>query len=254
MFNILNNISMSTVINFFWKVWLKLNLLTKDVDNDYIAEVSTIGNTKRNEDIAWTIIEEGSEIKYDTLLSILNQRDRIERQMVQQGSSVQTGNIRLSPRVSGSWLGSNAKFDPEVHKKTLDATITAEMREVLEEVGIEILGVKDSGAYIGLVTDTFTGMTDGTVTANEDILIEGDKLKIMPEGEAGLGVFFIDSTGSAIPVTRRLTQNDPKKIIARVPALPAGEYILRVVTCFSNGTTTLKEARIIEYTKLLIIK
>ena len=25
---------------FFWKVWLKLNLLTRDVDNDYIAEVA----------------------------------------------------------------------------------------------------------------------------------------------------------------------------------------------------------------------
>jgi hypothetical protein len=27
--------------NFFWKVWLRPNLLTKDVDNDYVAEVST---------------------------------------------------------------------------------------------------------------------------------------------------------------------------------------------------------------------
>jgi hypothetical protein len=243
---------MAAVIKFFWKVWLRLNLLTKDVDNDYIAEVSTVGNTCRNEDIARTIIEEGSEIKYDTLLSILNQRDRIERQMVLQGSSVQTGNVRLSPRVSGSWLGSNAKFDPDVHKKTLDTSLTADMREALEEVGIEILGVKDSGAFIGLVTDTSTGLADGIITANEDILIEGDKLKIMPEDEAGLGIFFVDNSGNAIPVTRRLTQNDPKKIIARVPALPVGEYTLRVVTRFSNSTQLLKESRIIEYDKKLI--
>jgi hypothetical protein len=244
---------MATVIKFFWKVWLRLNLLTKDVDNDYTAEVSTVGNTKHNEDIARTIIEEGSEIKYDTLLSILNQRDRIERQMVQQGSSVQTGNVRLSPRINGSWLGSNAKFDPDVHKKTLDATITNEMREALEEVGIEVLGIKDSGAFIGLVTDTSTGLNDGTITANEDILIEGDKLRIIPEDEAGLGIFFIDSSGNAIPVTRRLTQNDPKKIIARVPELPAGEYTLQVVTRFSSGLQLLKEARVIEYDKKLIV-
>jgi hypothetical protein len=244
---------MASAIRFLWKVWLRLNLLTKDVDNDYTAEVSTTGNTKRNEDIAQTIIEEGSEIKYDTLLSILNQRDRIERQMVQQGSSVQTGNIRLSPRVSGSWLGSNAKFDPNVHKKTLDATITAEMREALEEVGIEILGVKDSGAYIGLVTDTFTGMTDGTITANEDILIEGDKIKITPEGEEGIGIFFVNKHGEEHFVDRRLTQNDPKKIIARVPGIH-GEYTLRIVTRFSSGNKILNEARIIEYNKLLIVQ
>lgn len=40
----------------FWKVWLKLNLLTKDVDNDYMAEVSTVGKTTRNEDIARRIV------------------------------------------------------------------------------------------------------------------------------------------------------------------------------------------------------
>lgn len=240
-------------IRFLWKVWLRLNLLTKDVDNDYTAEVSTTGNTKRNEDIARTIIEEGSEIKYDTLLSILNQRDRIERQMVLQGSSVQTGNVRLSPRVSGGWLGSNAKYDPNIHKKTLDATPTADMRESLEEVGIEVLGIKDSGAFIGLVTDTSTGLTDGIITANEDIMIEGDKLKIMPEDDNKLGIFFINKDGKELQVTRRLTQNDPKKIIARVPELEKGEYILRVVTRFSTSSQLLKETRVIEYDKKLIV-
>ncbi|GGJ96942.1 MULTISPECIES: hypothetical protein [Parabacteroides] len=33
----------------------------------------TVGKTSRNEDIAKRIVEEGSEIKYDTLLSIINQ-------------------------------------------------------------------------------------------------------------------------------------------------------------------------------------
>lgn len=86
--------------NFFWKIWLRLNLLTQDIDNDYTAEVSTIGNTKRNDDIARAIVKEGSEIKYDTLLSILNQRDRIVRQMVQEGNSVLDGCCHITPRVS----------------------------------------------------------------------------------------------------------------------------------------------------------
>ena len=43
----------------FWKVWLRLNLLTKDVDNDYTAEVSTMKNSLRNEDIAQRIVNEG---------------------------------------------------------------------------------------------------------------------------------------------------------------------------------------------------
>jgi hypothetical protein len=242
-----------SVIKFIWKVWLRLNPLTKDVDNDYTAEVSTTGNTKRNEDIARTIIDEGSEIKYDTLVNILNRRDRIERNMLQQGSSVQSGNVRLSPRVNGSWQGRNARYDALVNRLSIDAVITADMREALKEVSVEVLGVKDGVAYIGMVTDTVTGLTDGTVTPNDDILIEGDRLKVAPEGEDGTGVFFADSAGQQYPVTRRLTQNDPKKILARVPQLPVGEYTLRIVTRYSTGSTLLNEPRVIEYDKLLII-
>ena len=92
------------VYEFFWKIWLRLNLLTKDVDNDYTAEVSTMKNTFRNEDIARAIVVEGSEIKFDTMLSIINQHDRIIREKVQQGYSVLTETCQFTPRVSGSWL------------------------------------------------------------------------------------------------------------------------------------------------------
>ncbi|MDR1679053.1 MAG: DUF4469 domain-containing protein [Prevotellaceae bacterium] len=242
-----------SVAKFFWKIWLRLNLLTKDVDNDYIAEVSTTGNTKRNEDIAREIGEEGSEIKYDTLLSVLNQRDRIVCHMLQQGNSVLDGCTYISPRVLGNWIGANAKFDPADHKVTVDMMPSSELRAALTQVGVEILGVKNSGAFIGLVTDAATGLTDGTITAGDDILIEGDKLKIAPEGEGETGVFFINAEGESTAVTRRLTENSPKKLIARVPALPAGEYTLRVVTRFTTASTLLKEARSIEYNKPLII-
>lgn len=239
---------------FFWKVWLRANLLTKDVDNDYIAEVSTVNETRRNEDIASRILEVGSEISYDTILSVLNRSDNVVRSMLQSGQSVQTGVCRLSPRVSGTWLGSNATFDPAVHKITLDIVPTAEMREALTSVGVEVLDVKGSGAYIGLVTDTATGLTDGTITAGDDILIEGDKIRIAPDDDDTLGVFLVDSTGKATKVTRRLTQNDPKTVLARVPALPAGDYTLRIVTRFSNASTSLKEARTIVYARLLTVK
>lgn len=239
---------------YFWKVWLRLNLLTKEVLNDYVASVSVTGKTSlRNSDIARLIIEEGSEFQYETLLNILEQSDRIIRRQVQQGSSVLTGVCQISPRVSGAWIGANAKFDPKVHKVTVDLTPSAEMRAALKEVGVETLGVKDDGAFIGLVTDTFTGATDGVITAGDDICIEGEKIKIAPDGDPETGIFFVDEAGVATPVTRRLTQNDPKRIIARVPDLPAGMYTLRIVTRFSNSTQLLKGLRTIEYDLLLTV-
>ncbi|MDR1154473.1 MAG: DUF4469 domain-containing protein [Bacteroidales bacterium] len=242
-----------SAIKFIWKVWLRLNFLTRDVDNDYVAEVSTTGKKAlRNADIARLIKESGSELKYETLLSILDQGDRIIREKLQEGHSVLTGCCRFTPRVTGTWIGANAKFDAAVHQIALDIVPSAEMRAALKEVGVEVLGVKDGGAYVGLVTDTATGLADGTVTPGDDILVEGDRLKIAPD-EAGLGVFFVDAAGAAVPVTRRLTQNDPKKLIVRVPALAPGQYTLRIATRFSNSKTFLTEPRIIEYGKLLTV-
>jgi hypothetical protein len=80
-----------SIFRFFWKVWLRLNLLTKDVDNDYIAEVSTAGKTSlRSTDIARRIKDAGSELKYEIILSVLDQGDRIIREQVQAGYSVLT--------------------------------------------------------------------------------------------------------------------------------------------------------------------
>lgn len=238
----------------FWKIWLRENLLTKDVDNDYIAEVSTEKSTLRNEDIARRIIDEGSEIKYDTVLSLLNQGDRIIRTAVQQGFSVLTQTCQYTPRITGTWIGERAQFDPSVHKITLDIIPSAEMREALANVGVEILGTKDSGAYIGLVTDTATGKTDGTITAGDDIQIEGVKIKVMPVEEAGVGVFLMSDGGEETKVERRLTVNDPSKVLARVPAdLAQGRYTLRIVTRFSNSAVQLKEQRTIEYARMLTV-
>ena len=203
-------------------------------------------------------MDEGSEIKYDTLLSIINQHDRIIREAVCDGYSVLTGVGQYSPRVTGSWIGKSANFDPSVNKLTLDMVLSKEMRDALATVGVEVLGVKEGGgASIGLVTDTLTEATDGTITPGEDILIEGTKIKIAGDPDL-CGVYFIprDAPEETIyKVERRLTQNNPSSIIARVPAtLQPGAYTLRIVTQYTNsGSTLLKEPRTIEYELLLVV-
>lgn len=254
----IKTIYIMALYSFFWKVWLRANLLTQDIENDYIAEVSTNKNTLRNDDIAARIVAEGSEIKYDTVRSILSQRDRIVRQALQEGSSVLDGVCQFTPRVTGTWIGANAKFDPVIHKTTLDIIPSNETRRSLEVVGVQVLGVKDSGAAIGLVIDTATGATDGTITVGDDIRIGGNKIKIAgtPDDDSEIGVYLINPTTRArTKVTRRLTMNDPKTIIARVPdGLAEGEYQLEIVTRYNGTTTTLlKSPRTITYERTLRI-
>ena len=237
-----------------WKVWLR-RILFSNVENGYTASVSTIGKKAlRNADIARIMKNAGSELSLETLLYILDQSDRVKREEVQRGNSVLTGTAQYTPRVQGVWTGANAKFNPAIHKIGLHIIPSPEMRAAFKDITIESLGEKPGGAFIGLVTNTTTGLTDGTMTSGDDILVEGDKLKILPEDDTALGIFFVNSTDETVtPVTRRLTRNEPKKLLVRVPELPAGQYILRVVTRFTNGTTLLKEPRVIEYDKPLVI-
>jgi hypothetical protein len=240
--------------NFIWKLWLRLNLLTKEVDNDYVAEVSTTGKTLRNEDIAQAIKDEGSELQYETLLDVLNRSDRLRRERILEGYSVQTGVCHITPRVTGSWEGATPHYDPAKHKITCDMSPAPELRADLGNVGVEVLGVRDSGARIGLVTDVTSGKTSGIITPDGDIIIEGEKIKIAPAGEDGTGIFFVDSGGADTPVTHPLTQNDPKKIICRVPNLPAGTYSLKIVTRFAHGNTLLKDPRTLNYETTLTVE
>jgi hypothetical protein len=188
-----------TLNNYIWKVWIKLNLLTKDKSNDYTAEVSTVGNTARNPDIVQAIIDEGSEIKADTLLSILNQGDRIKRTIIAESRSVQDGVCHITPRVYGVRDGANAKFDAELNSIGLEITTATEMRDLLKSVKVESLGVKSSGAYIKRIIDVITGISDETVTPDE---IEGDRIKILLDDEDGNGVFC--HTGVSVPVINLL--------------------------------------------------
>jgi hypothetical protein len=239
---------MSKAKRFFWKVWLRLNYLTKEVKTDYVAEIDATGKTLYNEDVAQVIKAEGSELTLETLIDIINRADKVRIHAILNSQRVQTLLVNMSPRVPGTWDGATAHYDPVKNKLTCDMVLTSEMRSALEEVGVTVLGVKESGAIIGLVTDTATGLTDGSITPGDDVIIEGAKIKIFPDNVDAIGIFFIDSAGTAYKVTHRLTQNTPKCVIARVPAdLPAGEYTLKIVTKFSSGSSELKEPREIVY-------
>jgi hypothetical protein len=240
---------------FTWKAWLQPNLLTKDVPNDYTADVSTAGDTKRNEDIARAIKDEGSDLQTETIIDVLNRSDRWKRRYLLEGSSVQDGNTHLSPRIKGSWEGADPRYDSKAHKITLDATLTADLRKTLEdEVGVEVLGKKaDGGALIGLVTDVATGKTDGTITPGGDLIITGAKIRVEPLDGSGTGIVFIAADGDESFAARPYTQNDPKKLVCRIPALAAGAYTLNIVTRYSSSNTLLKALRTIVYEQPLTV-
>jgi hypothetical protein len=235
----------------FWKVLLRPNLLTKEVDDDYIAVVSTIGHTERREDIAREIVEEGTEFKYETVLDILTRADRIICKHIGLGHSILTGVSHIAPRVLGNWIGENAPYNKEEHQISVDMSAGTELRQTLKNVSVEVIGMADAHAFIRTVTDSLSGKT-GVLTQGFDGIIEGNKIKIAPNDNDELGVFLVNvETEEITPL--QVTQNLPKNLRAHVPAdQPAGTYTLQVVTRYAGGTL-LKEPRTIEYARQITV-
>lgn len=222
---------------YYWEFYLRDNPLTKDNTKDCIAEVKTGPKTLTKEDTAREIKRTGSELKLPTILSVTSQDSDIILEALLNGDSVTTD---------------LCQFDPAIHKLTFDIVPTKKLRDALKNVKVINMGTKADVARIRLVTDTLTGLFDGSITANDDIMITGNNIKITGD-DAVVGVFFVAEDGTTTKVTRRLTQNDPSKVIARVPALADGSYTLRIVTQFSQSSTTLKEARTLEYPTKLVV-
>lgn len=226
-----------------WDVYLRPNVLTKDDESDCIADVLTRLQTRRNEDIAARIVSKGSELRKETIISVLNRRDEEVRDILLEGCSFMDGLVQISPRVSGVWASAGSPFDPAAHKRTVDLVPTSSFREALESVGVRVLGTKASGAEITLITDTVSGRTDGTLTIGDDIIIDGSKIKI-DEADEAQGVFIVDASGAEHKVTRRLSVNRPGQLIARVPAdVPEGACSVVVRTKYTSGNRPLSDIR-----------
>ncbi len=226
-----------------WEVYLRPNTLTKDNDRDCIADVYQHAETQRNADIADIIVKERTEFRPETIMNILTMRDKVVTQLLEEGLSVMDGVVQITPRVSGVWETEGAEYDEKIHKRTVDIVPTADLRSVLDAISVKVLGAKEETARITSITDTATGLKDGTITIGDDIIIEGDKLKI-DEKDAAQGVFFKAANGTEYKTTRRLSVNKPSQIIARVPKeVPAGAVTVIVRTKYSSTAKPLKEIK-----------
>ena len=228
---------------FVWEVHLRPNTLTKDNDRDCIADVYAHAATQRNEDIADVITKERTEFRRETILNILSMRDKAVKDFIQEGLSFMDGLVQISPRVSGVWETENSAYDDKVHKRTVDLIPTADLRTALDVIGVKVLGAKETTARITEITDTATGLKDGTLTIGDDVIIEGEKIKV-DEKDSAQGVFFKAANGTEYKTTRRLSVNLPSQIIARVPKeVPAGAVTVIVRTKYTGSATTLKTPR-----------
>ena len=242
--------------DYVWLFDLQDNPMTKDVKEDRVAKVRTLRSITV-EDIARAIVQERTEFREDTIVNIANLIDEKIRQFVCQGNTVVTGSAQYAPTITGVFMGDTGVFDPKVNALGVNIVPAKALRDEVQKVSVEFTGhVKDlGGARIGLVKDTVTGRTDGSLSPGGIVEVTGKKIKSINADGTSIGkVVLVNTETQAETDITSLAINDPSRLMFTIPAsLPQGTYKLRVETYFSSGSTRLKNSRVINYEQDLYV-
>ena len=236
------------------KAYLYDNLLTPD-PNDFTARVSS-ERSLSVADICHSAATRGGADVSDAAMS--HAVELFLKEMAYRlcdGVAVNTGYFTAMPVVRGVFLNPNETFDPQRHTLQFQFTQGELMRREIEDVEVKIMGVAETGLYIGQVEDMKSRTVNEVLTPGFNLRVTGTKLRVVGD-KPGVGIFFRETvTNTATKVDEGdIVVNNPSELMIIIPALPAGTYQLEVTTQYSMGKQWLKEPRTSVFEKTLTVK
>ena len=236
------------------KAYLYDNLLTPD-PNDFTARVSS-ERSLSVADICHSAATRGGADVSDAAMS--HAVELFLKEMAYRlcdGFAVNTGYFTAMPVVRGVFLNPNETFDPQRHTLQFQFTQGELMRREIEDVEVKIMGVAETGLYIGQVKDMKSRTVNEVLTPGFNLRVTGTKLRVVGD-KPGVGIFFRETaTNTATKVDEGdIVVNNPSELMIIIPALPAGTYQLEVTTQYSTGNKLLKEVRSAVFDRPLTVK
>lgn len=236
------------------KAYLYDNLLTPD-PNDFVARVSS-ERSLSVADICHSAATRGGADVSDAAMS--HAVELFLKEMAYRlcdGFAVNTGYFTAMPVVRGVFLNPNETFDPQRHTLQFQFTQGELMRREIEDVEVKIMGVAETGLYIGQVEDMKSRTVNEVLTPGFNLRVTGTKLRVVGD-KPGVGIFFRETvTNTATKVDEGdIVINNPSELMIIIPALPAGTYQLEVTTQYSTGNKLLKEVRSAVFDRPLTVK
>lgn len=236
------------------KAYLYDNLLTPD-PNDFVARVSS-ERSLSVADICHSAATRGGADISDAAMS--HAVELFLKEMAYRlcdGFAVNTGYFTAMPVVRGVFLNPNETFDPQRHTLQFQFTQGELMRREIEDVEVKIMGVAETGLYIGQVEDMKSRTVNEVLTPGFNLRVTGTKLRVVGD-KPGVGIFFRETaTNTATKVDEGdIVVNNPSELMIIIPALPAGTYQLEVTTQYSTGNKLLKEVRSAVFDRPLTVK
>jgi hypothetical protein len=160
------------------------------------------------------------------------------------GKSVEFGLVYNQLGTNGIFIGDHPGWDPKKNSLALFAVATAETREAMKNIEVEVLGMASSGLYVNTLTDVTSDKVNTCITPGGGVNLTGTKIRIAGDSpEVGICLTEVNTdVVTTIPMTSILV-NEPSKVTFIVPAdLPAGDYKLSIITQY-NPNILLKEPR-----------
>jgi hypothetical protein len=227
--------------------FLTENNLTPD-PNDQVAIPANI-RSYTDEDIVDRIMQRGTTLTRPDLLATIQAYRAEHGYNIEEGNGFNTGLINAGPSITGKFNDVTDSFDHTRHSLRYSVNFSKEIRDKIGAVKMVKVQTPVTGPIIIAVKDSLSGQTDGTLTAGGVLDISGSRLKVYPDIPED-GVYFIASDGTDYKAST-LVENKPSRLIAMIPSLPAGAYILEVRTHYIGSSTQGKHLRKAQFSKVL---
>jgi len=221
--------------------WLRKNMLTED-PKDYTATVQSRGSVGVT-DIVDELVNEGMEIKRETVVDIVTRFNRKAADMALSGYNVNTGLVYMRSIVKGPFY--DKVWNPDLNSVYVTINQGLDLRVAVAETIVEIQGIQSDPLEILSLADSTTGKTDGTLTKGRNAELKGSYLKVIGENP-DCGVAFRNTSTQVVTKLAMgdIVLNEPSRLLILVPAnLTDGEYEISVTTQFTSGNVTLKTPR-----------
>lgn len=247
---------MSTSAQYVWLFDLSELNVDDSSTNSYYALVNSL-NSYSVSDIASAIEADRTDLRRQTIETVVNLFNEKAMQKVCMGGIVNTGLAVLRPTIRGKFIGTTGQVTDDITPNIV-INSTRSLRNELSEVKLKYSGnvLTTGGSMIGSVSTSDDGELAGVIYPGEFVVIKGRYIKCVDATGRGNGIVsFVSLTTSESFETSTFAHNGMNKVIAIVPRnLPSDSYKLMLTTYYSRSGIPLKNARILEYSKTLIVE
>lgn len=218
-------------------VKLQKNQFAKEGERNFYGRVERYTYSTQN--ILNAMSEAVPLVDLGTVASVLNAYANTVLKVLSAGNAVRFGELGTF------YIAGKGSVDSETGKPALTVKFTATktLKDAVQNIEIASAEYITPSGIIASVTDVATGKTDGTLTANGSVLLEGSSLKV---GGENSGIWFapiLEGTDSLSgesdwkKVESALVFNLPSKLLFVLPqSLASGKYKIVVRTRFAGKT------------------